>query len=546
MGLLSIITFLPLLGAVGLLFLPEQSSKLIRQIAILTSGITLVVSLLLLIKFEPSTYAFQLVENTNWIPQLGIGYRLGVDGISLWLVILTTFLSFIAVLASVKIDSRIRAFMACLLMLETAMIGSFLSLDVALFFIFFEMTLIPMWLVISLWGGKNRANAANKFLIYTFGGSIFLLIGLIFLGYLQFKATGAVSFYVVDIQNQVAQGKLWAGFLNYQPIVFWAFALAFLVKSPSFPFHTWIPDTYAESPVAGVILSSVMVKLGTYGFLRFCLTLFPDCLKDQIPILVAFAVVGIVYGAAVAAVQVDMRRLMAYSSLSHMGFVLLGIFSLTRIGVMGGALQQLNHGISATILFLLLGFLAERRGSTLLADFGGLKAKTPLLATLFLIGMLSSVGLPGTNGFVGEFLALLGAFQAGLASQFSLGLVVVAAFGVVLAAAYLLPMFQKIFYGTIVNPENLKIEDLKRPELALAGLLVIFIFWGGIFPNTFMRPMEASVEATVLMAKSPEGRRPTWAEFDTSKPDVPAEPAHASLPMPANTPGLAGVGGPKR
>ena len=512
MHLLSILTFLPILGVIAVLLLPEAKKNSIRQAAMLTSGITFAVSVLLLTKFDSQTFGFQFAENSEWITQLGIGYRLGLDGISIWLVLLTTFLSFVAIAASTKIDKRVRAFMACLLILESAMLGSFLSTDIVLFFTFFELTLIPMWLLINIWGGEKRAHAANKFLIYTFAGSIFLLVGIIFLGYMQFKATGTLSFDIVKIQAQVAQGKLWAGFLGIEPIVFWAFALAFLVKSPCFPFHTWIPDTYAESPVAGVILSSVMVKMGTFGFLRFCLPLFPDAVKTQIPILAAFAVIGIVYGAAVAAVQPDMRRLMAYSSLSHMGFVLLGIFSLTKIGVMGGALQQLSHGISATILFLLIGYLAERRGSTKLEDFGGLKARMPIFAAVFLIGMLSSVGLPGTNGFVGEFLALVGAFQAGYKGFFSLGLVVVAGFGVVLAAVYLLYMFQKVFYGQITSEENRNLPDLKRSELALVGLLILFIFWGGLLPNTFLKPMEVSVDNTILMASQRPGHRPQWAE----------------------------------
>ena len=536
MHLLSILTFLPILGVIAVLSLPESKKNSIRQAAMVASGLTFAVSVLLLTKFDSQSYGFQLAENSEWITQLGIGYRLGVDGISIWLVLLTTFLSFVAVAASAKIDKRVRAFMACLLILETAMLGSFLSTDIVLFFTFFELTLIPMWLLINIWGGANRERAANKFLIYTFGGSIFLLIGIIFLGFLQFKATGKISFDIVQIQAQVAQGKLWAGFLNIEPIVFWAFALAFLVKSPCFPFHTWIPDTYAESPVAGVILSSVMVKLGTFGFLRFCLPLFPDTLKSQIPILAAFAVVGIVYGAAVAAVQPDMRRLMAYSSLSHMGFVLLGIFSLTRIGVMGGALQQLSHGISATILFLLIGYLAERRGSTKMEDFGGLKAQMPIFAAIFLIGMLSSVGLPGTNGFVGEFLALLGAFQAGYANTISLGLVVVAGFGVVLAAVYLLYMFQKVFYGEITSEQNRGLTDLKKPEIALAGLLLLFIFWGGLFPNTFLKPMEASVNSTIMMANERAGYRPQWSE--AAQPSEKEEMAANSTPSKSLVHGL--------
>jgi NADH-quinone oxidoreductase subunit M len=530
MSLLSAIIFLPLLGALGLLVLPERKTKSIRQIAFLTTILTFLVSLGLLFKFDADPYGFQLVESKDWISTLGIGYRVGVDGISLWLVLLTTLLSIVAVGCSLKIESRVRAFMSCVLILETAMLGSFLSLDLVLFFVFFELTLIPMWLLINIWGGKNRAHAANKFLIYTFAGSIFMLIGIISLGCLYFKVTGVLSFDISKIQAQVAQGKLWTNALEAQPFIFWSFAIAFLVKSPAFPFHTWIPDTYAESPIAGVILSSVMVKMGTYGFLRFCLPFFPDVLGKQLPILACLAVIGIVYGAAVAAVQPDMRRMMAYSSLSHMGFVLLGIFSLTQMGMMGGVYQQLNHGITATILFLLIGYLIQRRGSAKFEDYGGLKAQVPIFAAIFLIAMLSSVGLPGTNGFVGEFLVLLGAFQSGYAHIFSIGLVVVAAFGVVLTAAYMVYMFQRVFYGPITSPENRGLADLTKPEIALAGVLVIFIFWGGLYPNTFLKPMTSSVDATILMASQPAGKRPMWDNSDVPLAFYKLQPAKGPLP----------------
>ncbi|MDR3692023.1 MAG: NADH-quinone oxidoreductase subunit M [Fimbriimonas sp.] len=530
MYLLTILTFLPLLGAIALVVMSEKHVKSIKQVALLTSALTFLLSLGLLVKFDSNTYAFQLEDKQNWIPQLGIGYHMGLDGISLWLVLLTTLLSFIAVAYSMKVDVRVRAFLACLLTLEAAMIGSFLSLDLILFFVFFELTLIPMWLLINIWGGERRAHAANKFLIYTFAGSIFMLVGIVFLGYLQFKATGKMSFDIVLIQEQVAQGKLWANALQAEPFIFWAFAIALLVKTPAFPFHTWIPDTYSESPIAAPILSSVMVKMGTYGFLRFCLPLFPDALPNQTPILITLAVVGILYGAIVAAVQPDMRRVMAYSSLSHMGFVLLGIFSLTRIGMMGGAFQQLNHGITATILFLLIGFLYQRGGSTLFKDYSGLKSQMPIFAALFLIAMLSSVGLPGTNGFVGEFLALVGAFQSAYAGQFAIGIVVVAVFGVVLAAVYMLYMFQRVFYGEVVRAENRSLQDLRAPEIGLACILVAFILWGGLAPNTFMTPMQTSLDATLKMATAPATMRPYWSSESVEAKKLPA-PQHKRVAM---------------
>lgn len=529
MGLLSLIVFLPLLGVLGMLVIPESRSKTVRQVALLSTVLTFAASLAIFLKFDSDSYGFQLVESTNWIAPLGIGYRIGIDGISLWLVLLTTLLSIFAVGCSFKIDNRVRAFMSCVLILETAMLGSFVSTDLVLFFVFFELTLIPMWVLINVWGGSKRARAASKFLIYTFAGSIFMLIGIISLGYLYSKATGTISFDLVQIQSQVAQGKLWTGALGLEPYIFWSFAVAFLVKSPGFPFHTWIPDTYTESPTAGVILSSAMVKMGSFGLLRFCLPLFPDTLARQAPALILLAVVGIVYGAAIAIVQPDMRRLMAYSSLSHMGFVLLGIFSLTRMGVIGGVFQQLSHGITATLLFLLIGYLYERRGSNLLSAYGGLKARVPMLAALFLIAMLSSVGLPGTNGFVGEFFVLLGTYQAAYAKAFSVGLVVAAAFGVVLAAGYMLYMFQRLFYGEITDPENRKLPDLRPSETVMAGALVVFILWGGLAPNTFLAPMRRSVDATVLMAQPNVMNRARW----DNAADVPlayyrrAAPLHA-------------------
>jgi NADH-quinone oxidoreductase subunit M len=342
-----------------------------------------------------------------------------------------------------------------------------------------------------------------------------MLVGMIALYQLQKTHTGIASFYIVDIQKNVANGQLWTGSLQLEAWVFWAFAIAFLVKCPVFPFHTWLPDAHTEAPTAGsIILAGVLLKMGTYGFLRFVLPLFPDVIgRNVVPIMI-LAIIGILYGAVVAAVQPDAKRLVAYSSVAHMGFVLIGIFSLTHTGLMGGSMQQLNHGISTGALFLLIGLIYERRHTRLFTEYGGLKAQMPIYAAIFLIVMLSSVGLPGTNGFVGEFLALLGTFQAGYngANNLTIWYGVVAGLGVILAAVYLLWMFQKMFYGPNANPANQVLKDLKRWEIAMCGLLIIFIFWGGFHPGTFLKPMETSISAAQGMAVNPRGQRPLWSD----------------------------------
>lgn len=513
--LLSLVMFLPIIGAIALSFLPAEQEKAHRYGALAVTILTLLVSLGVYSNFDSSTYHFQMQERVPWLPNLGINYHVGVDGISIWLILLTTFLSVISVWFSFYVGKRVKQYMILLLILETAMLGVFTSLDMILFYTFFELSLVPMWMLISIWGGERRVYAGFKFFIYTFAGSIFMLIGMIVLANLHQDATGALSFSLIDIQNSVAEGKLWANAVQIQALVFWSFAVAFLVKCPAFPFHTWLPDAHVEAPTAGsIILAGVLLKMGTYGFLRFCLPLFPDVIKDQVPWLMGLGVVGIIYGAVVAAVQPDVKKLIAYSSVAHMGFILIGIFSLTHTGIMGGSMQQLNHGISTGALFLLVGLIYERRHTRLFKEYGGLKAQMPIYAAIFLIVMLSSVGLPGTNGFIGEFMAMMGAFEAAYNNAFGLNVwyAAVAGMGVVLAAVYLLWMFQKMFYGPNDNPENKRLRDLKPWEIAMCGILVVFIFWGGFYPNTFLKPMEAAATATRMMALNPEGYRPTWKD----------------------------------
>lgn len=514
-GLLSWVVFLPLIGAIILMFVPNTQTKAIKIGGLVATVATFLISLLILKDFRYDTFHFQKVEFMPWISQLGIHYRMGVDGISVWLILLTTLLSVISIWFSFYVDKRVKSYFVFMLILETAMLGVFTSLDMILFYTFFEASLVPMAMLIWIWGGQRRNYAALKFFIYTFAGSIFMLIGMIYMA-IQYKAiTGHYSFSIVDIQQQVANGSLWAGALQAEPLVFWAFAVAFLVKCPAFPFHTWLPDAHTEAPTAGsVILAGVLLKMGTYGFLRFVLPFFPDAIGQQVPWLMGLAVIGIIYGAIVSAIQPDWKKLVAYSSVAHMGFVMLGIFSLTHEGMMGGSIQQLNHGISTGALFLMIGLVYERRHTRLFKDFGGIKAQMPIYAALFLIVMLSSVGLPGLNGFVGEFLSMIGAFKACFAGFNGLNVwfIAIACFGVVLAAVYLLYMFQQVFCGKNENPENRRLKDIKPWEIAMVGILVVFIFWAGLFPSTFLKPMEASIGAARLMAIDGVTQRPTWAD----------------------------------
>lgn len=515
-GPLSLVTFLPLFGALVLMILPGDNLKAIRHGALGVSVAAFLGSLYLFAGFAGHTYHFQMVEYVPWIESLGINYRMGLDGISIWLYLLTTFLTVISIGFSYYVKDRVKAYMVAMLILETAMLGVFAATDMILFYTFFEATLIPMWMLISIWGGQRRIYAGLKFFLFTFAGSIFMLIGMIALAMLNRDASGTLSFNIVDIQANVANGSLWSNAIHLQAWIFWAFAISFLIKCPAFPFHTWLPDAHVEAPTAGsVILAGVLLKMGTYGFLRFVLPMFPDVIRDQVPVLMILAVIGILYGAIVSTMQPDVKKLIAYSSVAHMGFVLLGIFSLTHSGIMGGAMQQLNHGISTGALFLLVGLIYERRHTRQFSDYGGLKRVMPIYAAIFLIVMLSSVGLPGTNGFVGEFLALMGAFEASYANMFGLniGYAVLAGAGVILAAVYLLWMFQKMFYGPVNNPENARLKDIKPWEIALCAPLVLFIFWGGLLPNTFLKPMEASLGAARHMALNPAGLRPSWADL---------------------------------
>ena len=559
MRLLSLVIFFPLIWACLLMFFPANQEKAIKYFAVAGTVITFGLSVFLLTKFEGGTYHFQLSECVPWIPSLGINYRVGVDGISIWLVLLTTFLTVISTWFSFYIKHRLKHYMIFMLLLETAMLGVFVSLDLILFYTFFEASLIPMYFLIAIWGGERKAYASIKFLIYTFAGSIFMLVAIIAMYLVQKNQFGIVSFDLFHLQDSIAHGHLqvlaavpgkpahvgpvylWDGRLGMEMLFFWAFTIGFLIKTPAFPFHTWLPDAHVEAPTAGsVILAGVLLKMGTYGFLRFCLPLFPDVAPQMAPWVMTLAVIGIIYGAIVAAVQPDLKKLIAYSSVAHMGFVLIGIFSLTHNGMMGGTMQQLSHGISTGALFLLVGLIYERRHTRMFKEFGGLKQRMPIYAAIFLIVMLSSVGLPGTNGFIGEFLALLGTFEASFAHMNGLNytFAVIAGFGVVLAAVYLLSMFMKVFYGPLDNPENMRLRDIKPWEIVMCGTLILFIFWGGLYPSTFLKPMEKSIAAARLMTIAPPGQRPTWIDASMEMNDkmdlVRVKNRETDMSIPAN------------
>ncbi len=484
--ILTYVTFLPLLGVLAILFLPqksEQSKNIIRGVALVTSIVTFIVSLWIYAGFNPDIAGFQMVENHSWIPSYGISYHLGLDGISFWLVLLTTFLTPITILSTWSaIEKRVKEFQIAMLVLETAMLGTFVALDLFLFYVFWELMLIPMYLIIGVWGGERRIYAAIKFFLYTAVGSLLMLVCIIGLVYFHKEQTGVLTFNLLEFLNTDLPRL-------YELLFFASFAFAFAIKVPMFPLHTWLPDAHVEAPTAGsVILAGILLKMGTYGYIRFAMPLFPEGCAFFTPALITLSVIGIIYGALVAMVQPDIKKLVAYSSVSHLGYCMLGLFVLTRQGVEGSILQMLNHGISTGALFLLVGVVYERRHTRLIKEYGGIAKIMPAYATVFLIVTLSSIGVPSTNGFIGEFLILLGTFKVNKAAA------VLAATGVILGAVYMLWMFQRVFYGKVTNPKNLNIPDLNLRELVYLAPLIVFIFWIGLFPNFFLNKMHKSVD----------------------------------------------------
>jgi len=491
--ILTSLVALPIAGAMALLLIrdDERNGPLIRKTTLVISVLVFALTLLLWARFNPDAADFQFVERHAWIPSFGISYAVGVDGISLFLLVLTGFLTPLALLSSWEsVHKKVRAFSITLLVLESAMMGVFISIDLFLFYVFWDAMLIPMYFLIGIWGYERRIYAAVKFILYTMAGSVLMLLAILGLASLHFTATGSYSFDLLRISDLMVPAQLQFWF-------FLAFALAFAIKVPLFPFHTWLPDAHVEAPTAGsVILAGVLLKMGTYGLVRFAFPLFPTAATFFAPYLAALAVISIVYGALVAMVQPDMKKLVAYSSISHLGFVVLGIASMNLQGVQGAVYQMVNHGVSTGGLFLIVGMLSDRRHTRLIAEFGGLKKVTPRLVAVFLIVTLSSIGLPGLNGFVGEFLILLGAFS------WDPRLTAVAATGVILSATYMLWMFQRVNYGSVTNEKNATLPDLGTREWAVIVPIVALAVLMGVLPNLFLRPMEGSVERLVNRVRS--------------------------------------------
>jgi NADH-quinone oxidoreductase subunit M len=487
--LLSTIVFLPMLGGIVLLLWKNAPPEKIRNWALIVSLIDFILSVPLYLFFDASTAAPQFVERFPWIPSIGVEYSIGIDGLSLFLVLLTTFLTPLCVLISWNdIRAKMKQYYALLIMLETGTLGVFVSFDLFLFFLFWEAMMVPMYFLIGIWGGPNRIYAAVKFFLYTVAGSALMLVAIVFLYNLHEAQTGKATFDIFQLYGTdlPAHQKYW---------LFLAFFVAFAIKVPLFPLHTWLPDAHTEAPTAGsVILAGVLLKMGTYAMLRFAIPLFPDMAHRLAPYIIVLGLIGIVYGALVAMVQPDIKKLVAYSSVSHLGFVIVGMFVFNAQGLHGAILQMVNHGLSTGALFLLVGMIYERRHTRMISEFGGIAKQMPIYFFLFLIVLLSSIGLPLLNGFVGEFLILLGAFRA------KAWIAIAGATGVVWGAVYMLWMFQRFMFGPLDKEENKKLKDLDRREIAILVPIILAMFWIGIYSNSFLRKMDVAVEQSLKLS----------------------------------------------
>ena len=504
---LTFITFLPFIGALFLVFMPKESVAAIKQTALAVAVADFLLSLSLWTNFDNTTHKMQFELNVPWIEPWGINFHIGLDGISLLLYVMTTFLTMICVIASWDVKKHVREYMIAMLVLSTGMLGVFISLDLFMFYIFWEFQLIPMYILIGVWGGPRRVYASIKFFLFTAVGSLLMLVAILWI-YLHIQETTGVAtadiLYITEHLNAPLGTQKW---------LWMAFFLAFAIKVPMFPFHTWLPDAHVEAPTAGsVILAGVLLKMGTYGFLRFNLPFFPQASYEFVPMIAWLSIIGIIYGALVSMVQVDLKKLVAYSSVSHLGFVMLGIFALNPYGIQGALIQNINHGISTGALFLLVGVIYDRRHTRLIKEFGGLAKIMPKYAICFMIVALSSIGLPGMNGFVGEFLILLGIFQVnGLWAA-------CATSGVILAACYILWMFQRVMFLEVKNPKNMNLKDMNVREMFTVVPLIILIFWIGLYPKPFMDTFDASV--THLVSKvNPDNFRPKQEHHDNDHND---------------------------
>ena len=478
MNVLDILIALPALGFIAALLIPRAQEQLIRLLTLVFSLVAFALSLGLAIGYQTGQTGQQFVTNVVWIQNPEIHYHVGIDGLSLWLIILSTFLTPIAILISWKyIHDRVKEFFAFLLLLEFGLVGVFAAWDLFLFFVFWELVLVPMYFLIGIWGHDRRIYAAVKFFLYTMAGSALMLVAIIFL----YNQAGTFDYAV--IMDQLQSGRI-ALSHTQETLLFLAFFIAFAIKVPIFPLHTWLPDAHVEAPAAGsLMLASVMLKMGTYGLVRFCLPMFPTAARENAPWIIILAIIGIIYGALVAMVQPNMKKLVAYSSVSHLGFVVLGIFSFTQMGLDGAVYQMLNHGISTGALFVLVGFLYERKHSLGISDFGGVATVAPWLSTVFLITTLASIGLPTLNNFAGEFLVLQGAAQANFTWT------VFAALGVILSACYMLWMYQRVFFGEVSEDVRHHVPDLNAREWACMIPLVVMMVWMGMYTQTFLPPV---------------------------------------------------------
>ncbi|HEY3174170.1 MAG TPA: NADH-quinone oxidoreductase subunit M [Candidatus Polarisedimenticolia bacterium] len=504
-GLLSLICYVPLAGALLILFFPKDSKKGIAYFATAVAAIDFAISLPLFLQWDTSLAGFdqRTFERFDWIPSIGAQYVFGLDGISVLFVMLTTLLGLISVLSSWSaITERVKEYYIFLLVLQTGMLGVFMSLDFFLFYVFWEVMLVPMYFLIGIWGGANKLYAAIKFFLYTLFGSVLMLLGILAVYFYYGAQTGVYTFDYTQLVTLGADPE----FFELSKWIFWAFFIGFAIKVPMFPFHTWLPDAHTEAPTAGsVILAGVLLKMGTYGFVRFNLPMLPEASRLYAPYMLALAVVGIIYGALVAMVQRDWKKLVAYSSVSHLGFCMLGVFALNVNGLNGGILQMINHGLSTGALFLIVGIVYERRHTRMISEYGGLSKQMPVFAAIFMIITMSSIGLPALNGFIGEFTILAGAFQ--IPSTVALSFMgwsvggkfwaVCGVSGIVLGAAYMLWLYQRTMFGGLDNPENLKMTDCNTREVIYLVPLVACCFWIGLYPKPFFRILEKPVARLV-------------------------------------------------
>jgi NADH-quinone oxidoreductase subunit M len=501
MDILSLITFLPIMGAAVLFLFPRESRSAIRWFSLALTLAVFVLSIRIFTGFETNAN-MQFERIVPWIPSLGISYHVGIDGLSLFLYLLVTFLMPITILSSFKaIEDRVKEYHVFMLMLETAMLGTFTALDLFLFYVFWELMLIPMYFLIGMWGGERRIYATIKFFIYTMLGSLLMLVAILVLVYAHRNQTGTLTFDLAELRDVYFAPRT-------QFLLFLAFALSFAIKVPMFPFHTWLPDAHVEAPTAGsVILAGVLLKMGTYGFVRFAMPLFPAAAMRAVPYIAVLAIVGVIYGALVAMVQQDVKKLVAYSSVSHLGFVMLGLFVLNVNAVEGAIYQMLNHGLSTGALFLLVGVIYERRHTRLIEAYGGIAKVMPVYAAVFLLVTLSSIGLPPLNGFVGEFLILLGAFK------YKVVYGALAGTGVVLGAIYMLWMYQRVFHGPIKDSVNRTLADLSIREAIVFIPLIAMIIIMGVYPRPFLSRMEPSVKKLISDVTSVRAVERTVEDF---------------------------------